>query len=88
MCASMPERPTTPARADDAGRRRAGDVAVKAVRRAVHLVTFALERLVADVDDDAWSPAPADLAALHARLGGQWKAWRRTPGDSQEREPH
>lgn len=38
------------------------------------------QRIVADVDDDAWSPAPADLADLHARLDSEWKAWRRTLG--------
>jgi hypothetical protein len=38
------------------------------------------QRIVADVDDDAWSPLPADLAVLHARLDSEWKAWRQKLG--------
>jgi hypothetical protein len=39
------------------------------------------QRIVADVDDDAWSPALADLNALYARLDSEWKAWRQTLGE-------
>ena len=34
------------------------------------------ERILADVADDAWSPAPAQLADLHERLDSAWRAWR------------
>jgi len=33
-------------------------------------------RVLADVDDDAWSPEPADLADLYDRLESTWREWR------------
>jgi hypothetical protein len=41
------------------------------------------QRILADIDDDAWSPAPADLADLHQRLDSEWRAWRQTLGRRQ-----
>lgn len=38
------------------------------------------QRILADVEDDAWSPAPAELADLHERLDGEWRAWRQSVG--------
>jgi hypothetical protein len=38
------------------------------------------QRILADIADDAWSPAPADLAVLHERLDSAWRAWRQTLG--------
>jgi hypothetical protein len=38
------------------------------------------QRILADIADDAWSPAPADLADLHERLDSAWRAWRRPLG--------
>jgi hypothetical protein len=38
------------------------------------------QRILADIADDAWSPAPADLADLHERLDSAWRAWRQTLG--------
>jgi hypothetical protein len=38
------------------------------------------QRILADIADDAWSPAPADLADLHERLDSEWRAWRQTLG--------
>jgi hypothetical protein len=38
------------------------------------------QRILADVDDDAWTPGPADLADLHERLDSEWHAWRQTLG--------
>jgi hypothetical protein len=35
------------------------------------------QRILADIDDDAWSPAPADLVDLHERLDSEWRSWRR-----------
>jgi hypothetical protein len=32
--------------------------------------------ILADVDNDARSPAPADLIDLHERLDGEWRSWR------------
>lgn len=34
------------------------------------------QRIVADVEDAAWSPGPAELADLHDRLDRAWRAWR------------
>ena len=38
------------------------------------------QRILADIGDPAWSPAPADLADLHERLDGAWRAWRQALG--------
>jgi hypothetical protein len=36
------------------------------------------QRILADVGNDEWSPAPADLVDLHDRLDGEWRSWRHT----------
>jgi hypothetical protein len=41
------------------------------------------QRILADVGDEAWSPDPADLAALHERLDGEWRSWRQALGRPQ-----
>lgn len=38
------------------------------------------QRILADVGDEAWSPAPTDLAELHERLDGEWRSWREALG--------
>jgi hypothetical protein len=38
------------------------------------------QRILADVGSDAWSPSPADLVDLHARLDREWRSWRQTLG--------
>ena len=38
------------------------------------------QRILADVSDERWSPAPADLVELHDRLDGEWRAWRQSLG--------
>jgi hypothetical protein len=38
------------------------------------------QRILADVGNDAWSPAPADLVDLHERLDGEWRSWRQALG--------
>jgi hypothetical protein len=38
------------------------------------------QRILADVGNDAWSRAPADLADLHERLDGEWRSWREALG--------
>jgi hypothetical protein len=35
-----------------------------------------MQRILADVGNDAWSRAPADLVDLHERLDGEWRSWR------------
>jgi hypothetical protein len=35
------------------------------------------QRILADVGNDAWSRAPADLVDLHERLDREWRSWRR-----------
>src|SRR5215218_9761885 len=42
-----------------------------------------LQRILADVGDDAWSPAPADLVDLHERLESGWRSWREALGRRQ-----
>jgi len=37
-------------------------------------------RVVADVDDEAWSPESADLDDLYDRLESTWREWRRGLG--------
>jgi hypothetical protein len=37
-------------------------------------------RLLADVDDEAWSPAPAERNDLYDCLESAWRAWRHRPG--------
>jgi hypothetical protein len=41
------------------------------------------QRILADVGDEAWSPAPTDLAELHERLDGEWRSWRQALGRPQ-----
>jgi hypothetical protein len=38
------------------------------------------QRVLADVDDEAWSPAPAELDDLYDRLEGAWREWRQALG--------
>jgi hypothetical protein len=40
------------------------------------------QRILAAVDDDAWSPAPADLVDLHERLDAEWRSWRQALDES------
>ena len=35
-----------------------------------------LDEIAADVDDDGWSPAAADLDDLYDQIAGVWRAWR------------
>ena len=58
---------------------RAVAQATASVVAAVRLQAL-LEAIVADVDDEAWSPAAADLDELHDRIAGAWREWRRTLG--------
>jgi hypothetical protein len=41
------------------------------------------QRILADVGNDAWSPAPADLVDLHERLDSEWRSWRHALGRRQ-----
>jgi hypothetical protein len=58
----------------------------RAVERAAasieaHAQLHALtQRILADVDDDAWSPAAGDLVDLHEHLEGAWRTWRQALG--------
>jgi hypothetical protein len=38
------------------------------------------QRLLADVDDESWSPAPAELNDLYDGLESAWRAWRQQLG--------
>jgi hypothetical protein len=38
------------------------------------------QRILADVGNDTWSLAPADLVDLHERLDGEWRSWRQALG--------
>jgi hypothetical protein len=38
------------------------------------------QRVLADVDDEAWSPAPAELEDLYDRLESAWRSWRQGLG--------
>jgi hypothetical protein len=49
-------------------------------RTRLHALT---QRILADVGDEAWSPAPADLVDLHERLDGEWRSWRQALGRPQ-----
>jgi hypothetical protein len=43
------------------------------------------QRIIADIDYEAWSPAPADLVDLQERLDGEWALGaRRSDADSPE----
>lgn len=41
------------------------------------------QRILADVGDEAWSPAATDLVDLHERLDGEWRSWRQALGRPQ-----
>jgi hypothetical protein len=38
------------------------------------------QRILADVGNEAWSRAPADLVDLYERLHGEWRSWRQALG--------
>jgi hypothetical protein len=38
------------------------------------------QRVLADVEDEAWSPAPAELNDLYDRLESAWRSWRQALG--------
>ena len=38
------------------------------------------QRILADVGDEGWPRAPADLVDLHERLDGEWRSWRQALG--------
>ena len=40
-------------------------------------------RILTDVGDEAWSPDPVDVAALHERLDREWLSWRQALGRAQ-----
>jgi hypothetical protein len=39
-----------------------------------------LDEIAADVEDEAWSPAAADVDELHERVAEAWRAWRGSLG--------
>jgi hypothetical protein len=39
-----------------------------------------MQRVLADVDDEAWTPAPVHLDDLHDRLETVWRSWRQEAG--------
>lgn len=61
---------------------RAVALAAAAHEEAARLQGLA-QRILADVADDRWSPAPSDLADLHDRLDTEWRAWRQALGRRQ-----
>jgi hypothetical protein len=38
------------------------------------------QRVLADLDDEAWLPAPADVDDLHDRLETAWRSWHQRLG--------
>jgi hypothetical protein len=67
--------PLTPSGVDSAMVAQATASAAAAVR-----LQALLDEILADVEDDAWSPAAADLDDLHERIAGGWRAWRAALG--------
>lgn len=72
--------PLTPPGVDPAAVAQATASVAAAVR-----VQALLDEIAADVEDEAWSPAAADLDDLHDRIADAWRAWRgalgrRAPG--------
>jgi hypothetical protein len=53
-------------------RRRAG----RGERRGDRALQALTQCILADVGNEAWSRAPADLVDLHERLDGEWRFWR------------
>jgi hypothetical protein len=56
--------------------------AAASIEATAHLQALT-QRILADVGDEAWSPAPADLVDLHERLDGEWRSWRQALGRPQ-----
>jgi hypothetical protein len=75
------ERPPAPdlmARAADAGAESVGRAEASSdASQRLHMLTLAI---LADIDDERWSPAAADLDDLHDRLESAWSAWRQALG--------
>jgi hypothetical protein len=49
-------------------------------QRCTHDGRRLAQRTLADVGNDTWSLAPADLVDLHERLDGEWRSWRQALG--------
>jgi hypothetical protein len=43
--------------------------------------------VLADVEDEAWSPKPAELDDLYDRLERTWREWRHTVVRLQREDP-
>jgi hypothetical protein len=72
-CGHLPElrragwrRPGSTLAPSRRSRGRRGDRALQALTQCI----------LADVGNEAWSRAPADLVDLHDRLDGEWRFWR------------
>ena len=83
----MLERPPEPAlvsRVMPAGSDTAAVARAAASYAAGDRVHALAREIVAEVDDERWSPAAADLDELHERLERAWRGWRQELGRSME----
>ena len=75
-----PPAPTFVARLAPAGLDRGAVADAAASVEATARLHALTQRILADVGNDAWSRAPADLVDLHERLEGEWRSWRQALG--------
>src|SRR5688572_23703204 len=71
-----PPAPSHVARLVPAGLDPAAVARATASVEAVARLQALMQRILADVGDDAWSPAAAELVDLHERLDAEWRSWR------------
>jgi hypothetical protein len=79
MVRELRERPPEPefvSRVAPAGVDPAAVARAAASAQASHRLHELAGAILADVDDERWSPAAADLDELHDRLESAWRVWR------------
>ena len=72
--------PALVARVAPPGLDAAGVAQAAAAFQAAQRLHTLLDDMLADVDDDAWSPAAADLDDLSDQVESVWRSWRRSLG--------
>jgi hypothetical protein len=75
-----PPEPALVARLAPPGIDAAGVARAAAAFEAAQRLHALVGEMLADIDDEAWSPAGEDLDDLHDQVESVWRSWRRSLG--------